>query len=133
MTIDPLKIPEKFRKFIGDNHNCLDENTVMKGGSVHFGNHINNHLSDKLWEDLEFRLHATNIRIYTSSDLMWLDGPIQGSVRIILEGDYRIADIVFTPHITPKMVRIIDKNHKMEIVMKPDLNVTEPAEKLETP
>lgn len=108
--LDLARVHEKFRPYVGDHHKCLSENYVMKGGMVRFSEHIGKPLSDKLWDDLEFRLHASNLRVYSVHDSRWLDGPIPGAVRIFLDDSYLVKEIDFAPFITPAMVKLCEKN-----------------------
>ena len=94
--LDLSKIPLQFQPYVGDNHNIIPINGIMRGGFVRFHSYINQLLSDKLWEDLTERFHFVKMRIYHKKDFRWCDCPGHDAIYFILDDDYKIIDMMMT-------------------------------------
>lgn len=89
-------IPADWERFKGNNHEYLPASRSRWGGSIDFGSHFGNPLSDRLWQDLVHRLMVCQMRIYDEEHPMrWTDS-VPNIVRITFRGGV-VENIEYTP------------------------------------
>ena len=53
-----------WERFYGNNHEHIDTGGISYGGCVSFSDHIGKPLTQRLWQDLLFRLKITGLCIF---------------------------------------------------------------------
>lgn len=90
--------PAEWDKYKGNNHHRIAPPPFTRGGTVHFGAHIGKPLSQRLWQDLRFRLVMTGLCVYGPNASEWTIGWFAGHVCVRLDEAGNVTDIDYAPH-----------------------------------
>ncbi len=83
-------------RFLGCQHERFERCPMKKGGGIQFGRHFGKPLSDRLWEDIVFRLQPHSMWIIRNNEAEWCLG-VSNHVTIYLDENDNVRDIYYAP------------------------------------
>lgn len=83
-------------RFMGCQHERLEESPIRKGGGIQFTWHLGKPLSRGLWHDIVFRLQPRSLWIIRPGEGEWCLG-VSKHITIYLDENDNVRDIYYAP------------------------------------
>jgi hypothetical protein len=87
-----------WQPYFGCNRNRIEnEYSIQMGGGISYLSHLNKPLSQRLWEDIVYRMRVHNLWIIKDGDSEWCLGRGSGSMTIYLDKNNNVSNIYYVP------------------------------------
>ena len=94
-ALTPEILPD-WTPYYGCNHKRLPEVNSTYGGGFNYKSHLGKPLNDRLWQDILYRMHVTNLWILKDQE-EWTIGRMRGAMTVYLDKDDNVEDIYYVP------------------------------------